>query len=60
MLTDTGDAPAVGAPAGTPAGTAAVAGTVGVIHTDGTDATWGVFVSAGAADEISLVDLMIP
>ncbi len=60
MLVDTGDAPVVGAPAGTPTGTASVAGTVGVGANDGTDATWGVYVSAGAADEVSLVDLMIP
>ena len=35
-------------------------GSGGVVATDGTDATWGVCVSAGAASEISLIDLLLP
>ena len=60
LLIDSSDAVAIGAPVGYPSGTPAVAGTGGVIANDGSDQTWGVVVSAGAADEISLVDLLIP
>ena len=35
-------------------------GSGGVVGTDGTDQVWGVCVSAGAADEISLIDLLLP
>lgn len=60
LICDAGDAPAIGGPAGYPTGTPAAAGTVGVGANDGSDPTWGVYVSAGAASEISLVDLLIP
>ena len=59
LITDASDAPVIGAPIGK-AGTAGTAGAGGVIANDGTDATWGVVVSAGAGSEISLVDLLIP
>ena len=59
LIMDASDAVVIGAPVGKP-GTAGTAGGGGVVENDGTDAVWGTVVSAGAADEISLVDLMIP
>lgn len=57
--TSTAGGVVIGEPCGK-AGTPSTAGSQGIVATDGTDQTWGVVVSAGAADEISLIDLLIP
>ncbi len=59
ILIDADASVAVGAPIGAE-DTSPAEGSGGVIGDDGTDATWGVCVSAGAADEISLIDLLLP
>jgi hypothetical protein len=59
MILDTTDTIVVGEPCGR-AGTLDVAGTVGLVANDGTDAVWGTCVYASTNAEAAIVNLMLP
>jgi len=59
MILDTTDTIVVGEPCGR-AGTLDIAGCIGLVANDGTDAVWGVCVYASTNAEAAIVDLMLP